>query len=181
MFRKLFTLSILALLLVTVTGCAKGGDDSKEVVVTSNSVSLRNWPTLKSKAVDNIPEGTRMPFLGESGDFYKTEYDGKTGYVLKSLTKLEDRDSSPAETTTQTVTPAQSSGTTYVFVDGYHVRLRMGPSTSYPYLTNGYGGTVYAPRHGLLPYQGREGNFYKVTYAGGTYYISCDFTHLVTK
>ncbi len=182
MVRKLLTFSILALLLMAVPGCGGSGDDSKEVVVTSNSVSLRSWPSLKSKAVESVPEGTRMPFLGTFGDFYKTEYNGKKGYVLKSLTRLEDIGSAPAEAAAPEVSAApQTTGTTYVFVDGYHVRLRMGPSTSYPYLTNGYGGTIYAPRHGCLPYHGREGNFYKVTYAGGTYYISCDFTHLVTK
>lgn len=178
--RKLLTFGVLVLLLAVVAGCSKGGDDSMEVVVTSSSVSLRNWPTLKSKAVENVPEGTRMPYLGEFGDFYKTEYEGTTGYVLKSLTRLEDRDSSPTVTSAPT-TVTETTGTTYVFVDGYHVRLRLGPSTTYPYLTNGYGGTVYAPRHGRLPYLGREGDFYKVTYAGGTYYISCDYTHLVTQ
>ena len=163
-----------------MVACIDNGDDSKEVVVTSSSVSLRKWPNLKTKAVADIPEGTRLPFLGSFGKFYKTKYEGEEGYVLKSLTKLEDRIAS-STTTTTSVKPQPSTGNTYVYVDGYHVRLRLGPSTSYPYLTNRYGGTVYAPRYGRLPYLGREGNFYKVSYSGGIYYISCDFTHLVTQ
>lgn len=165
-------LSLLFVITMTVAAWAQ------TVVVTRPGVNLRMGPSLnagklidsRTRAAIHPPQWARLPYYGQSGDFYKTEYMGYTVYISKLYSRLEGSG-----------TTSRSTGTTYVYVDGYHVRLRTGPSTSYPYLTDRNGTPIYAPQYGLLPYYGRSGYFYKVGYNGGTYYISSDYTHLTTR
>lgn len=71
-----------------------------------------------------------------------------------------------------------ASFATVVIVDGTHVRLRTGPSTSYSIVTDAYNRPIYPPKGAKLNYLGTAGNFYKVEYCGYVAYISRDFAHL---
>ncbi|MBR1934871.1 MAG: hypothetical protein IJ835_02335 [Muribaculaceae bacterium] len=152
---------------------------SQTVVVTRPGVNLRMGPSVKagtlinSRTKQNIhpKQWERLPYLGQSGNFFKTRYLGYEVYISKDYSRLEGTSSGSSS----------YSGKTYVYVDGYHVRFRTGPSTSYPYLTTGKGGTLYAKQYSLLPYLGQSGDFYMVDYNGYTVYISRDYTHLVTR
>lgn len=70
------------------------------------------------------------------------------------------------------------SWATNVIVDGTHVRLRLGASTSATILTNDAGNPIYPTKGAVIPYLATEGNFYKVNYNGTVAYISRDFSHL---
>lgn len=68
--------------------------------------------------------------------------------------------------------------TTYVVVDGVHVRLRFAPSTKGE-IAIGEDGKPYYPQKGQkFIYLGTEGNFYKINYLESVAYISRDFCHL---
>ena len=149
---------------------------AQTIVVTGVNVNLRMGPSLSastlvdSKTKRNIHplKGERLPYLGQQGNFYKTRYAGYEVYISKDYTRLEG-------------TRSASRGTTMVYVDGYHVLFRTGPSTRTACLTDGRGNPVYAPQYGTLTYLGEQGNFYKVIYSGKTLYITKDYTHLVTR
>lgn len=70
------------------------------------------------------------------------------------------------------------SWATNVVVDGTHVRLRLGASTSAQILSDGNGNPIYPAKGAVIPYLATEGNFYKVNYNGTEAYISRDYTHL---
>ena len=68
--------------------------------------------------------------------------------------------------------------TTFVVVDGVHVRLRFAPSTKGE-IAIGEDGKPYYPEKGQkFEYLGTEGNFYKISYMESVAYISRDFCHL---
>lgn len=68
--------------------------------------------------------------------------------------------------------------TTFVVVDGVHVRLRFAPSTKGE-IAIGEDGKPYYPQKGQkFEYLGTEGNFYKISYMESVAYISRDFCHL---
>ncbi len=67
---------------------------------------------------------------------------------------------------------------TNVIVDGTHVRLRLGPSTSHQILSDSQGKPIYPDKGAVLDYVATDGNFYKVIYNGMVCYISRDFSHL---
>jgi len=66
----------------------------------------------------------------------------------------------------------------YVIVDGTNVRLRYQPSTDAPIYCDDNGKSVYPAKGEAMPYLGTEGDFYKVSYSGGEYYISRDYSHM---
>lgn len=67
---------------------------------------------------------------------------------------------------------------TNVVIDGTHVRLRMGPSTSSKIVEDAPNSPHYVNKGDVLPYLGTSGNFYKVKFEDMTVYVSRDFSHL---
>ncbi len=68
----------------------------------------------------------------------------------------------------------------YVVSTGNHVRLRTGPSTSYPMLVwNSTGNPVWINKGQSLTYLGDAGGFYRVLFDGKSVYISKQFSRLV--
>lgn len=53
------------------------------VRLTSGTLNLRRGPGLDNQIVGSIPNGATLTILGENGDWYEVEYQGKTGYVSK--------------------------------------------------------------------------------------------------
>jgi hypothetical protein len=68
----------------------------------------------------------------------------------------------------------------YVVSTGNHVRLRTGPSTSYPMLVwNSTGKPVWINKGQSLTYLGDANGFYRVLFDGKSVYISKQFSRLV--
>jgi len=68
----------------------------------------------------------------------------------------------------------------YVVCTGNHVRLRTGPSTSYPMLVwNATGRPVWINKGDRLTYLGDAPGFYNVSFDGKSVYISKQFSRLV--
>ena len=60
------------------------------VVNCKISITLRKEPTTYAYELTQIPLGARVSYLGvESNEFYKVEYRGMVGYVLKTYIELD--------------------------------------------------------------------------------------------
>lgn len=53
------------------------------VTLSYGTLNLRQDPTLEAPVLASIPNGTFLTLTGESGDWYRTEYQGQQGYVSK--------------------------------------------------------------------------------------------------
>ena len=66
-----------------------------QVVVTGTNVRLRKSPSIKGAiyTVNQAPvypkKGERIKYMGESGDFYKVNYNGNYLYISKQFSRLE--------------------------------------------------------------------------------------------
>ena len=151
----------------------------KYVIVQGANVRLRFEPNLSSSWLryDNgkpryAAKGTRLEYLGESGNFYKVKYAGYQLYISKdyaSITTVGEK--KPA---------AQKKDEFFVVVNGTNVRLRTGPGTNYSYFTWNDGSPCYLPKGSYLKYLGDVGDFYKCDYQGHTVFISKKYSY-VTK
>jgi len=53
------------------------------VTLSYGTLNLRSAPDLEAPVVASIPNGQTLTLTGEAGDWYRTEYNGQTGYVSK--------------------------------------------------------------------------------------------------
>lgn len=59
--------------------------EAKTLYVQSSAVNVRESATTDSEIVTTLVLNTSVKAVGEESDWYKVEYDGKNGYMLKSL------------------------------------------------------------------------------------------------
>ena len=60
------------------------------VVNCRQSITLRTEPSVESAEITQIPLGARVKFLGNAAnDFYHVEYQGRTGYALRTYIRLD--------------------------------------------------------------------------------------------
>lgn len=65
---------------------AKAEEAAKpRITITADSARVRTEPSLSGGLIRQVKKGETFVLLGESGDFYKIEIDGKTGYVAKGV------------------------------------------------------------------------------------------------
>lgn len=94
--------------------------------------------------------------------------------------QLEQKSKQPAivQVVKQAPTSVSPSEATRVVINGVGVRMRLGPGKEYGYLQY-YNGKAYTVAKGAsLPFLGVYGNWYKVIFEGGEYFVSADFAYL---
>lgn len=57
----------------------------KNYYIKSSAVNVREKSTTSSNVVTTLTQNTQVKAVGEEGDWYKVEVNGKSGYILKSL------------------------------------------------------------------------------------------------
>lgn len=57
----------------------------KNYYIKSSAVNVREKSTTSSNIVTTLTQNTQVKVVAEQSDWYKVEYNGKTGYILKSL------------------------------------------------------------------------------------------------
>lgn len=57
------------------------GDTNSTLTITGNNVNLRSAASTNSDVIGSLSKGTTVTKLGEEGDWYKVDANGKTGYV----------------------------------------------------------------------------------------------------
>ena len=131
------------------------------VTITGTGVRMRYGPGLNYGYYKTSPKkGAKLLLLGQSGDWYEVQWGNDVAYVFKQYAKV----------TSQKVN-APKPASKMVQITGTGVRLREGPGLNYDFL-KWKDGTTRAPKKGeKLVCVGEEGDWYKVSYAGGYYYI----------
>ena len=125
--------------------------------INATYVRLRSGPSTSHSILGTYQPGTTMTVNGETGDWYKVNYDGTDGYVYKTyLTLASSSSSSSSESVTE------MSQTTAYAISAVH--MRTGPSTSYNSLR------VLNPGISVT-LTGYTDNWYRVTYNGETGYV----------
>lgn len=58
-----------------------GSTGNSSLTITGNNVRLRSAASTNGDVIGSLSKGTTVTKLGEEGDWYKVEANGKTGYV----------------------------------------------------------------------------------------------------
>ncbi len=99
--------------------------------ITGGWLRLRTYPSYDSQTVASYYTGTKVEVLGTSGDWYHVRLsDGNSGYMHRDYLTLSES-SSAGNGTENGSTATEGANATVVSSNGYGVRLRMGPGTSY--------------------------------------------------
>lgn len=89
----------------------------KNYYIKSSAVNVRAKSTTNSSVVTTLTQNTQVKAIGEEGDWYKVEVNGKSGYILKSLlsankVEVTSRSSNPdRQTTTNNTTQTTTNNT----------------------------------------------------------------------
>ena len=143
------------------------------------SLNMRSGPGTGYSKVGSIPAGTTLTITGSENGWYKTSYNGVTGYVsgdYVTVTEVTSENTAPSappagETPSQpnAETPAPSvSGTGKLNTGGSSLNMRSGPGTGYRKV-----GSI--PSGATLTITGKENGWYKTSYNGVSGYVSSDY------
>ncbi len=136
-------------------------------VVTSDTNMRSTANSYASNVIRRIPKGDEVYVLSESGNFYRIQYDGVTGYVFKSyVEKFTGTSSSTGSGFTATGYPYQTVTTS-------SVNLRKTASTSAKKLTT-------IPKAANITVHQLSGSWANVTYGSYTGWVVKDYIRVAT-
>ena len=165
--RKTVLLAMLALLLVMVT-CTALAASYPFAGVTTTSTNMRRSPdSSQANVIVRIPEGDQLTVTGASGNFYRVDYDGRTGYVYKQYV---DKTTGSTSISGGQLT---ANGYPYQTVTSDSVNLRASQSTSAKRLTT-------IPEGASITVHSMNGSWVKVTYGSKTGYCMKKYVRLAT-
>jgi cell wall-associated NlpC family hydrolase len=124
-------------------------------------LNLRSGPGTSYDKVTTIPANATLTITGMDNGWYKTTYNGVTGYVLSDYVTLSG----------SSVTAASATSTGVLNTDGAPLNLRSGPGTSYDKVAT-------IPANATLTITGSENGWYKTSYNGVTGYVLSDYVTL---
>ena len=157
-------MSLMALLLSSAMAFAASYPFNGVVTSDTNMRSTAN--SYESNVIRRIPEGDSVYVLSESGNFYRIQYDGKTGYVFKSYVKQTAGTSSSGGGFT-------AEGYPYQTVTTSSVNLRKSASTSAKRLTT-------IPKGADITVHQLSGSWAKVTYSSYSGWVMKDYIRVAT-
>ena len=154
MKSKWGALLMAAVLMVLTANVALAASYPFTGVITDDT-NMRKTPNSSvSNVIVRIGEGETVTITGATGNFYRIEYDGQTGYVFKQYVKESTGTSSGTSGSTVTGYPYQTVTTA-------SVNLRKSASTSAKRLTT-------IPSGATVTVLGVSGNWVNVTYGSQT-------------
>ena len=164
---KALVLFALVMLLAAVSGEALAAsypfagviNDATNMRLTANSYA--------SNVICRIPEGDLVTVTGETGNFYRITYDGKTGYVFQKYV-----DKAP-ETSNDGNTGLTATGYPYKTIATDNVNLRSSASTSSKRLTT-------IPKGSSITVIQLSGSWAKVAYSSYTGWVMKDYIQVAT-
>ena len=124
MKTRLGAVVIAALLTLFFAGAALAASYPFTGVITDDTNMRSTANSYASNVIRRIPEGDYVTVTGESGNFYRIEYDGKTGYVFTQYVKKS------AQTNVSTGSGLTATGYPYSTIATSSVNLRKTASTS---------------------------------------------------
>ena len=154
----------IAFIVMTLTLASSQVALADSGVVNTASLRVRQKPSISSSVTGFISKNTKINTLGKEGDFYKINYNGKTGYVHTSYINI-------VKTTpvTKTVTTAKPTYTEkYGIITASFLNVRAGAGPTYPVT-----GTIKIGSKVTM--LGNINGFYKIIYLGKTSYVSAQY------
>ncbi len=141
----------------------------KGTVVNVHSVlRVRSEASLNSEVVGYLTNGCSVNILGENGDWYNINYNGKSVYVSKEYVQVSGGASSSSGSSSQETRSSKSGQVVNVHSS---LNVRSGASTSSSVigsLSNGSKVTIV----------GESGSWYKINYGNTTGYVSKEYVSL---
>ncbi len=177
------------------------GYELKEVqvgtIISQMKVNLRKGAGTNYEAIVQLAPGTTFIVIGEEGDWYQADVDGKVGYVTKEYVSVGSEmrtvpvstpTPEPAETPELTIEPTVEPTAEPTIEPGYErrevqvgtviskmkVNLRKGAGTDYGSITQVAPGTTFIVI-------GEEGDWYRVELNGEIGYITKEYVSVVRE
>ena len=136
--------------------------------VVNDDTNMRSTPnSYASNVIRRIPEGDGVTVLGATGNFYRIEYDGKTGYVFKKYVEKA------TGTTSGSGAAFTATGYPYNTVATSSVNLRASASTSAKKLTT-------IPKGAAITVLKVSGSWANVTYGSKTGWVAKQYIQVAT-
>lgn len=124
--------------------------------IAADSVRLRSGSNTGSSILTELSQGTAVSVLGRDGDWYRVNYDGKTGYMAAAYVTLR-------------ASAGDLRCVARVTSDGLNLRPAAGTS----------GGVLASASRGeYVDVSGFENGWFRVQYSGKTGYMSGDYLTL---
>ena len=141
-----------------------------------SGLNLRSKASTNSSVVMTIKEGKSVTVLAKSGAWYKVKYSNKTGYVHSNYIKLVSSNNNSNSSTNNTGNgDVVFSSNGYVGnTDNLGLFMRTSPSTKSAAI-------LTIPQGATLKIVAKNGEWYKVSYAGKTGYAHSDYIVLGNK
>lgn len=159
-------LTVLVLVLAALL-CTALAESYPFTGVTNGATNMRRTPnSSESNVIVRIPQGEQVSVTGASGNFYRIEYDGKTGYVFKQYVDKSAGTSGSSGAFTATGYP-------YDTVATGNVNLRKSQSTTAKKLAS-------IPAGAAVTVNSVSGSWANVTYDGQTGWCKKDYLRLAT-
>lgn len=156
-------LAVMAALLAALIGGA-AAETYPFTSVATVKVNMRRAASSSSVVLERIEAGNTVTVVGEKGNYYKVQYAGRTGYVMKEFIST---DSGVMVTPAPTVEPT-ATGYPYDTVTTDSVNLRARASTSAQKLAT-------IPKGAAIMVSKVSGSFAQVSYNGVEGYVKTDF------
>ena len=157
-------LAVLLLVMTTITASAASYPYTGMVTSDTNMRSTAN--SYASNVIRRIPKGDIVEVTGATGNFYRIEYDGRTGYVFKQYVEETKVTSSGASGLT-------AAGYPYATVTTSSVNLRKSASTSAKKLD-------VIPKGATITVHKLSGSWANVTYDGQTGWVMKEYIKVAT-
>ena len=138
----------------------------KGTVVNVHSVlRVRSEASLNSEVVGYLTNGCSVNILGENGDWYNINYNGKSVYVSKEYVQVSGGASNSSESSSQETRSGKSGQVVNVHSS---LNVRSGASTSSSVIGSLSNGSK-------VIIVGESGSWYKINYGNTTGYVSKDY------
>ncbi|MGG0454041.1 SH3 domain-containing protein [Priestia megaterium] len=135
--------------------------ESTTYIVMASTLNVRSGAGTSYASIGSVTKGQKLSVVSKSGDWYKINYNGRTGYVSSDYVQ------SSGTTTAPTTPPAES--TTYT-VTASTLNVRSGAGTSYALI----GSVTKGQKLSVV----KSGDWYKINYNGRTGYVSRDYVQV---
>ncbi|WP_142420285.1 SH3 domain-containing protein [Clostridium perfringens] len=146
------------------------------IVNVSSSLNVREGASTSSKVIGSLSGNSKVTIVGEEGAFYKIEYKGSHGYVVKEYVKdvTESNNSNQGTQTPEKPSNPESTEKTGIVNVSSSLNVRSSASTSSKVIGSLSGNTK-------VIIVGEEGSFYKIEYKGSHGYVAKEYVKDVTE
>ena len=157
---------LLVVMLLVMAAVTAGAASYPFTGVVTDATNMRTSAnSYASNVIRRIPEGDEVEVTGETGNFYRIEYDGRTGYVFKKYVEKSTKISSSSALTV--------TGYPYSTVSTSNVNLRASASTSAKKLTT-------VPKGASITVHKLSGSWACVTYGDTTGWVMKQYIKVAT-